>query len=147
MGVRLLGSDGVEVSVPRAALRESATLWNLMDDLQDVDAGIPAAVPVPGVSSSLLRRAFDLAALDGDRAAAAARALGPRDLVPLAGALDFLNLPAALDAVVTELAARVRGLAPERIREDTGIRDDRTPEERAERGAEEAWLAGVRDRA
>ena len=141
--VRLLGSDGVEVSVLRATLRESATLWNALE--LDGAGGTEVCVPVPGVSSSLLRRAFDLASLDGDRVASAAGALSSRDLVSLAGALDFLNLPAALDAAVTELAARVRGLSPERIREDTGIRDDRTVEEKAERAAEEAWLAGVRD--
>lgn len=135
--IELVAADGgrIEVEGERAddLIARCATLRNMLEDLgPDV-----YVIPVPNVASADLARVLET----WDKAALTA--LADRDSAAMNSlilAANFLDDRALLDACLDAVAAKLRAMTPDEIREYLGLENDFTPEEEEKLRLETVWV-------
>lgn len=129
--VTLIASNGTQFAAPLDAARKSATIANLLDDVDDIDDGIPLHV-----SEEDLRVVVEWCT-GGEPAIGS---LEMAKVLSLANAVNYLDIQDLLDAVLKRVADEIRGKPTEQIREILNLEDDLTPEEKAKMREEHSWL-------
>lgn len=113
--VRLLPSDGRVVYVDDSIACQSTIIKHMVDDLDGKDS----AIPLPLVESSALQSVVTL--LEND-IPATHRALDEDhsliELLQLAAAVNYLDVPDLLTAAVKAIAKRLRGISSAKLRDE-----------------------------
>jgi S-phase kinase-associated protein 1 len=156
--IRLSSADNEEFEVPLEIACMAATIKNLVDD---IGADAEAPIPVPNVSSRILKMVLTYCSYHYEHPVPQApedptRAESRRtdDIIPwdktfcdvdqatlfeLVLAANFLDIRPLLDLTCKTIANMIKGKTPEQIRQTFNIKNDFTPEEEEQIMKENEW--------
>ena len=156
--IKLRSSDGEVFDVDVEVAKASVTIKTMLDDLgiEDDDQEV---VPLPNVSSSILRKVIQWATYHKDDPPAPIDDEESRErrtddisgwdsdflkvdqgtLFELIQAANYLDIKGLLDVTCKTVANMIKGKTPEEIRKTFNIKNDFTPEEEAAIREENRW--------
>ncbi len=140
----LISSDNQVFNVPADICRQSVTIQNLCEDLNENNEQA-VTIPLPNVDGPTLARVIEYCAhktsTSGEDAAWDAEyvELPQTALFELVMAANYLDIAPLLDLACRAVAALIRGKTPEEIRKTFNITNDFTPEEEADVRRENGW--------
>ncbi|KAI8818259.1 putative negative regulator sulfur controller-3 [Fimicolochytrium jonesii] len=161
MSVILEASDNQQFTIEKVVAERSVLLKNMLEDVGDASEPIP----LPNVSSSILKRVIDycthhkddpVAATEDDKDAFESSRKKPEDidewdanfikgtndeLFDIILAANYLDIKSLLDLGCKTVANMLKGKTPEQIREMFNIENDFTPEEEDQIRRENEWAA------
>lgn len=156
--IKLRSSDGEVFDVDVEVAKASVTIKTMLDDL-GIEDDDQEEVPLPNVSSSILRKVIQWAQYHKDDPPAPvddeeSRERRTDDISPwdqdflkvdqgtlfeLIQAANYLDIKGLLDVTCKTVANMIKGKSPEEIRKTFNIKNDFTPEEEAAIREENRW--------
>ena len=151
--VKLLTSDEKVHEVPREVACMSATIKNILEDVEDSDT----PVPLPNITSKTLEKVIEYCDYHHSHPEEFTEEKGrpePTFVYPwdaefcktdnatifeLILAANFLDIKPLLDLGCKTVATQIKGKTAEEIRQMFGIKNDFTPEEEAQVMSENEW--------
>ena len=153
--VKLKSLDGREFEVESRVAEMSMTIKHMLEDLPDTDE----AIPLPNISGAILEKVIAYCEHHKDDAAPEApedssappeinvtgfdkelvTGIEQATLFDMILAANFLDIKPMLDLTCKAVADMIVGKTPDEIRETFGIKDDFTPEEKAQVIKENEW--------
>jgi S-phase kinase-associated protein 1 len=154
--LKLVSADEQEFEVERRVLRQSVTIKNMMEDIEDFDG----AIPLPNVSGATLAKVIDYCKHHVDdppkptqpessSGGGVEAQMDPWDkdfmqidnqvIFSLVLASNYLDVKPLLDLTCKHIANMIKGKTPEEIRKTFLLKNDFTPEEEEEVRKESAW--------
>jgi S-phase kinase-associated protein 1 len=142
----LISNDDQVFKVPDDVCRQSRTIQNLREDLQENNEQA-VIIPLPNVDGPTLARVIEYCAhkasstSSGDDAAwdDEYAKMPQATLFEIIMAANYLDIAPLLDLACKTVAAMIRGKTPEEIRKTFNIKNDFTPEEEEEVRKQNAW--------